>query len=104
MKKDRTAERGEAIACTPEGLNAFRPRLIHENLDHLLGEILTIVDASIVDGTQRTAIKDLVKDKFSKKHDWFSELAFMEVDNSQVVTYGDAMYSIVRLSQEQLRK
>jgi hypothetical protein len=37
---------------------------------HLLGKILTIVDASYTDVQQREAIKSLVKEKFHDQVDW----------------------------------
>ena len=47
---------------------------ISTQLQFLLGEILTIVDASVVDSTQRKAVKDLVKSKFYSRNDWFIQL------------------------------
>ena len=41
--------------------------LIVDELSHLLGQILTIVDASVVDAEQRKAVKDLVRDKFNER-------------------------------------
>lgn len=37
------------------------------DFSHLMGEILTIVDASITDPVQRKAIKDMVKSRFRSK-------------------------------------
>jgi hypothetical protein len=41
--------------------------LINDELSNLLGQILTIVDASITEPNQLKAIKDLIKQRFSDK-------------------------------------
>lgn len=64
--------------CTTDGLNAFKLDFVRENISHLLGEILTVIDASL-EGEKNKAVKDLIKDKFSKKQDWFSECAFKQL-------------------------
>lgn len=46
-------------------------------LSKLLGDVLTIIDAS-TDGDKNKAIKDLIKEKFSKKQDVFWDLHFVE--------------------------
>jgi hypothetical protein len=43
---------------------SFSVLYIRASLNHLLGDVLTVVDASIQDTIQRKAIKDLVKRKF----------------------------------------
>lgn len=74
------------LPCTPEGLNAFKLGLVGENLSHLMGRILTVVDAS-TEGAKNMAMKDLIKKEFSEKQMWFSELAFKELEE---VTEGHA--------------
>lgn len=49
--------------------NLYRERVfsvygLRFEVSHLMGEVLTIVDAAIVDGTQRKALKDLIKARF----------------------------------------
>lgn len=48
--------------------------LIEMRLNRLAGEILTIVDATIVSKTQNKAVKDLIRQKFSEEFGFFSEL------------------------------
>lgn len=48
---------------------------IEAQLSFLKGEILTIVDAAFSDETQRKAVKDLVRDRFKVRSDWFREIA-----------------------------
>lgn len=50
--------------------NAFTLGIVEDQLNHLMGQILTVIDAS-TDGDKNKAIKDLVKEKFSIKHDLF---------------------------------
>jgi len=69
------------IACTPEGLNAFKLGIVGENLNHLLGRVLTVVDAS-TEGEKNKAMKDLVKKEFAEKQSWFAELAFKELEEA----------------------
>jgi hypothetical protein len=64
---------------TQDGNNAFKLHLVSDNLSHLMGEILTIVDASI-EGDKNKAVKDLIKSKFSEKHVWFADLAWKELE------------------------
>ncbi len=60
---------------TPNGVNAFKLNLVSDNLSHLMGEVLTVIDAS-VEGERNKAMKDLIKRAFSDKQGWFSELAW----------------------------
>ena len=48
---------------------------IATQLNILLGDILTIVDASFQDVVQRKAVKDLVKQKFYSRMDWIAQLS-----------------------------
>lgn len=58
-----------------DGRNALRLSLIRENVEHLMGKVLTIIDASVL-GEQNKAVKDLIKNSFYQKQDWFVELAW----------------------------
>jgi hypothetical protein len=42
-------------------------------LSFLLGEVLTIIDAS-TEGEKNKAIKDLIKDKFSKRQNYITQI------------------------------
>lgn len=37
----------------------------HEEHNYLLGRVLTIIDASVIDSDQRKAVKDLIKGEFN---------------------------------------
>ena len=58
------------------GYYSFTSHFVSENLNHLLGQILTIVDASIPESNQNKSIKDLIRDKFNGKQKWFSEVSW----------------------------
>ena len=45
------------------------------HLQHLMGEVLTIVDATIDDDRKNKATKDLIKNRFKAKLDWLFEQA-----------------------------
>lgn len=62
---------------TPNGRNAFKLSLVNDELSHLMGEVLTVVDASTV-GDQNKAMKDLIRTSITKKQAWFVELAWKE--------------------------
>lgn len=62
---------------TPEGRNAFKLSIVGDNLSHLMGKVLTVVDASTT-GEQNKAMKDLIRQAFDEKHGWFAELAWKE--------------------------
>lgn len=64
------------------GRNAIKFGFINQNLSHLLGQILTVIDATM-EGEKRDATKSLIRDYFSKKQDWFSELAWKEETGNQ---------------------
>lgn len=53
---------------------AMRYSLAAMQLKHLLGEILTVVEASIERPEKVKAVKSLVRDKFHRKMDWIYEL------------------------------
>lgn len=72
MKKKST------LTYAPQPLEsdkALKVWLVNQNISSLLGEILTIVDAS-TDGEKNKAIKDLVKERFGNKQDWFIEMVY----------------------------
>jgi hypothetical protein len=55
-------------------------------ISFLLGDILTIIDASISGEQQNKAIKDIIKQKFSTRQDWITKLSYNELDNQLPVT------------------
>jgi len=67
---------------TPDGKNLFKLSFIIDNISHLLGQTLTVIDASL-EGEKREAVKDLIKERFSKKQDWFCEVAWYDVPQGQ---------------------
>lgn len=67
----------DKIPTISNGRNAIKVNLISDELSNLLGQVLTIIDAS-TDGEKNKAIKDLVREKFNKKQDFFFELAYKE--------------------------
>lgn len=59
---------------------AFKSYFVTEELSNLLGQVLTVIDASTT-GEQNQAMKSLIKEKFSSKQNLFSELAFKQVES-----------------------
>lgn len=51
--------------------------LIEQQIKWLMGEILTVIDATIDDERKLKAVKDIIKDKFSNKLNWIYELCGM---------------------------
>ena len=66
-----------SLNTSPKGRNAFKLGLVTENLNHLMGQILTVVDAS-TDGDKNKAMKDLIREKVSLKHQWFCDMAWRQ--------------------------
>ena len=50
-------------------------------LRSLLGRVLTFIDASIIDETQRKSSKDILKDIFSSTHEWFREVCHTDLSD-----------------------
>jgi hypothetical protein len=48
---------------------------VHAQLNFLMGDVLTIIDASYSSPEQNKAIKDLIKNSFRTKHKWLDSLA-----------------------------
>lgn len=49
-----------------------------EQLDHLMGETLTVVEAALIDPVQRKAVKDLIKHNFYNKMHWIYEVCSID--------------------------
>lgn len=62
-----------------QGKNALKYWLVNDTISKLLGEVLTVIDASIT-GEQNSAIKSLIKDKFSKRQDQIFWFAFRDIE------------------------
>jgi hypothetical protein len=62
----------------PNGKNAFKLSFVTDNLNDLLGKLLTIVDASVIDERQNKSMKDLIREKVNLKQDWFGECAWKD--------------------------
>lgn len=66
-----------------------------ENIFQLMGEILTIIDATYMNDKQNKAVKDLIKDKFYARVGMITDIAYTEagynmeelttVDNDTVI-------------------
>ena len=65
--------------------NYFRYSFVARHLRWLMGEVLTIIDATIDDERKLKATKDLVKDKFSSKMDWIYQQAGTPEDEESSV-------------------
>jgi hypothetical protein len=48
---------------------------VHAQLNFLMGDVLTIIDASYSNPEQNKAIKDLIKNSFRARHNWLDSLA-----------------------------
>lgn len=77
MEKGKRGSFGKSVGLSTGlgGTNALKLFLISDNISHLQGEILTIVDAC-TEGDKNKAMKDLIKDKFNSKLDWICQLAY----------------------------
>jgi hypothetical protein len=85
----------KVITSSTKKLNAFKAPLVQEKLSHLMGQILTIADASLAEH-QKKAVKDLIRHAFDDTHDWFLEYglksdAIPGLYGSELVQY-DATY------------
>ncbi len=65
-KQYKLAPGGPAVADEYLSRGVRYPLITHE-LSHLLGQVLTVIDAAITEPNQLKAIKDLLKSKFSDK-------------------------------------
>ncbi len=63
--------------------NAFKVNYVTQNLSYLMGEILTLVDASI-EGDKNKAIKDIIKKTFSNTQNKFWDLALKEIKETDI--------------------
>lgn len=88
-------------SLTPIGINAFKLELVNENLSHLMGEVLTVIDASI-EGERNKAMKDLIRRAFTDKQSWFGELAwkYEEEEGNSHGPLNDWEYGLVPFDQE----
>jgi len=73
---------------------AIKPWYVIENLRELLGSVLTIIDASIADPMQNKAIKDLIRDKFSNKQNFFSEISWYKLEEKTPEEYKTNLLSV----------
>ncbi len=74
--------------------NLFSFMFAKENIQHLEGRMLTIIDAVIADKEQRKSVKDLVRNEFGNKYDWLWEAAYMVNVNT------DYEHSIIPIKQK----
>lgn len=52
---------------------------IRSQVKFLQGKVLTVVDASIAELSQRKAVKDLINQAFSEQLTWISQLCFRDL-------------------------
>lgn len=67
------------------------PRALHFNmasyhLKHLMGEVLTILEATVENERQLIAAKSIIKNYFGRKIDWIYELCGMPEDGQEGLT------------------
>lgn len=73
-------------------LNAFKARLIQERMSSLMGKVLTLADAALLEH-QKKAFKDIVREAFGDEMNWFSEKQFapdlktMSIYGNDIVEY-----------------
>lgn len=65
----------------PNGKNALKAPFVNTTISNLLGEILTIIDAS-VEGEKNKALKSLIRTAFSDKQNWITELSYKEQETT----------------------
>jgi hypothetical protein len=59
----------------PDHSVAFTVDVVGAQLRFLLGDVLTVIDATALNDRQVKAAKDLVRNVFRKREDYFKELA-----------------------------
>jgi hypothetical protein len=75
-----------SVACSSsDGLNAIKLSLISDAISHLMGQVLTIIDAS-TEGEKNKAMKDLIRSKFSEAQNGFLDSAFKEIQDENTET------------------
>ena len=62
------------ISSKIKELNGLGYDGINSQIRHLMGDVLTVVEASYPEGKQLEAVKSLIKSKFSAKLSWVYEL------------------------------
>lgn len=74
---------------------------IQEEMGHMMGEILTIIDASII-GTQNKAIKDLIKTIFVNEYCKLTELMHSQEDFEEMgIIEDDEIESLEEVSRDE---
>lgn len=70
---------------------AMKYSLVAFQMKHLLGEMLTIVEAAIPESNQQRALKSLVKNTFHSKLDWIYTLCGTpaEQDAQNMIGFGE---------------
>jgi len=70
-------------STTPEHEGFLPYTYVEENVKHLSGEILTIIDSAIVNEKQNKAVKDQIKDRIKENIYGFQFYAFTQVGKIQ---------------------
>lgn len=64
----------------PSGTSyALKAYLVNDNISHLLGKVLTVIDAS-TEGDKNKAIKDLLRKTFEETQNWIWEMGCHKKD------------------------
>jgi len=70
------------------GENYMRFSFVSRYLRVLMGEVLTVVDATLTDPRQLKAVKDLIKKDFSLKINWIYEQCGYPEDEQHFIGFG----------------
>jgi len=81
--KNGEKEYSELELQVSDTVSAFKSELVVSNLSDLLGKVLTVIDASLPDSTQNKSIKDLIKNEFGRKQDWFYESSQIQMEEDK---------------------
>lgn len=46
---------------------------VRQNSEMMLGKVLTVIDASVIDGKQNKAVKDIIKNEFYENYSYLCE-------------------------------
>lgn len=94
-------EKNVRISDTKEISEATFPLTgVSAQFGFLLGDILTIIDASISDKQQNKALKDLIKNKFYNKLDWIRRIATKDFN----LVSGECQDSAIPISEKEVEK
>lgn len=91
------SSQAKIIKSSTKKAQAFTGDLVSNKFSSLLGEVLTIVDACI-DEEKKKAVKDLVRQAFSRKQDWFLTQSIKHIEDGEKLPYGMIAYTMKLVS------